>query len=173
MTDWPKLTALRHASVSEWMTVVSKDVQFSPGARIETYYAIEQPSYLATVAMTQEGRILLVRQYRPAIERYSLELPGGLLDQDEDPATGIARELLEETGFTTAAIAQIAKRPHARAVSITTVFVFHCGRTTRLRFCRGSRHFRKLGNAARASQIDTFWRILRADAPGCPCAGGR
>ena len=108
MTDWPKLTARRHAPVSEWMTVVSKDVQFSPGARIETYYAIEQPSYLATVAMT-EGRILLVRQYRPAIERYSLELPGGLLYQDEDPATGIARELLEETGYTTEAITQIGK----------------------------------------------------------------
>ena len=108
MTDLPKLTARRHAPVSEWMTVVSKDVQFSPGARIETYYAIEQPSYLATVAMT-EGRILLVRQYRPAIERYSLELPGGLLYQDEDPATGIARELLEETGYTTEAITQIGK----------------------------------------------------------------
>jgi ADP-ribose diphosphatase len=108
MSDWPKLTARRHAPVSEWMTVVSKDVQFSPGARIETYYAIEQPSYLATVAVT-EGRILLVRQYRPAIERYSLELPGGLLDQDEDPATGIARELLEETGYTTEAITQIGK----------------------------------------------------------------
>jgi len=90
------------------MTVVSKDVQLSPGATIETYYAIEQPSYLATVAVT-EGRILLVRQYRPAIERYSLELPGGLLDQDEDPATGIARELLEETGYTTEAITQIGK----------------------------------------------------------------
>jgi ADP-ribose pyrophosphatase len=108
MSDWPKLTARRHAPVSEWMTVVSKDVQFSPGARIETYYAIEQPSYLATVAVT-EGRILLVRQYRPAIERYSLELPGGLLDQDEDPATGIARELLEETGYTTETITQIGK----------------------------------------------------------------
>jgi ADP-ribose pyrophosphatase len=108
MTDWPKLTARRHAPVSEWMTVVSKDVQLSPDARIETYYAIEQPSYLATVAVT-EGRILLVRQYRPAIERYSLELPGGLLDQDEDPATGIARELLEETGYTTETITQIGK----------------------------------------------------------------
>jgi ADP-ribose pyrophosphatase len=94
MTDWPKLIARRHVPISEWMTVVSKDVQLSPHARIETYYAIEQPSYLATVAMTREGRILLVRQYRPAIERYSLELPSGLLDQNEDPATGIARELL-------------------------------------------------------------------------------
>jgi ADP-ribose pyrophosphatase len=109
MTDWPKLTARRHAPISEWMTVVSKDVQLSPDARTETYYAIEQPSYLATVAMTQEGRILLVRQYRPAIERYSLELPGGLLDQNEDPATGIARELLEETGYTTETIIQIGK----------------------------------------------------------------
>src|SRR3954447_3557506 len=109
MTDWPKLTARRHAPISEWMTVVSKDVQLSPGARVETYYAIEQPSYLAALAMTQEGRILLVRQYRPAIERYSLELPSGLLDQNEDPATGVARELLEETGYTTETIIPIGK----------------------------------------------------------------
>ena len=109
MTDWPKLIARTRTPISEWMTVVSKDVQFSPDATVETYYAIEQPSYLATVAMTQEGRILLVRQYRPAIERYSLELPSGLLDQSEDPATGVARELLEETGYTTETITLIGK----------------------------------------------------------------
>jgi len=91
------------------MTVVSKDVQRSPDARLETYYAIEQPSYLSALAMTEEGRILLVRQYRPAIERYSLELPSGLLDRNEDPAAGMARELLEETGYATKTITQIGK----------------------------------------------------------------
>lgn len=109
MTDWPRLTARRLTPISEWMTVVSRDVQFSPDATVETYYAIKQPNYLTALATTPEGRILLVRQYRPAIERYSLELPGGLLDQGEDPAIGVARELLEETGYTTETITLIGK----------------------------------------------------------------
>jgi ADP-ribose pyrophosphatase len=109
MTDWPRLTACKRTPVSEWMTVISRDVQFSPDATVETYYAIEQPNYVTALATTREGRILLVRQYRPAIERYSLELPGGLVEQSEDPATAVARELLDETGYATEMITLIGK----------------------------------------------------------------
>ena len=122
MTDWPRLTARRLTPISEWMTVVSRDVQFSPNASVETYYAIKQPNYLTALATTPEGRILLVRQYRPAIERYSLELPGGLLDQGEDPAIGVARELLEETGYTTETITLIGKTATCSSrISITCI----------------------------------------------------
>jgi ADP-ribose diphosphatase len=80
----------------------------SPGAEAETYYAIQQPSYLAAVALTPEGRILLVRQYRPAIERFSFEFPAGVIEENEsDPANAMARELLEETGYTTESITLI------------------------------------------------------------------
>jgi ADP-ribose pyrophosphatase len=109
MTTWPRVIARRITPVSQWMTNVSRDVQFSPGAPVETYDAIEQPSYLAAVALTPEGRILLVRQYRPAIERFSLELPAGLLEENEDPADAMTRELLEETGYTTESITLIGK----------------------------------------------------------------
>jgi ADP-ribose pyrophosphatase len=109
MTNWPKLTARRVTPVSQWMTIVCRDVQFSPGAAVETYYAIEQPSYLTAAALTPEGRILLVRQYRPAIERFSLEFPAGMLEENEDPAKAMARELLEETGYTTESITLIGK----------------------------------------------------------------
>ena len=104
MDDWPRLIARRVTPVSQWMSIVSRDVQFSPGADAETYYAIQQPSYVAAVASTPEGRILLVRQYRPAIERFSLELPGGLVDQNEDVSYAMVRELLEETGYPTQSI---------------------------------------------------------------------
>jgi ADP-ribose pyrophosphatase len=76
MINWPRIIARKVTPVSQWMTIVSRDVQFSPGAEAEIYYAIQQPSYLAAVALTPEGRILLVRQYRPAIERFSFEFPG-------------------------------------------------------------------------------------------------
>jgi 8-oxo-dGTP pyrophosphatase MutT (NUDIX family) len=41
----------------------------------------------------------MVRQFRPALETFTWELPAGLLDSGEDPAQGCQRELLEETGF--------------------------------------------------------------------------
>ncbi len=81
------------------MDVIAREVEFSAGAEPQTFYAVGQPDYLAILAVTPEGRIPLVRQYRPAIERFSLELPAGLMDPGEEPLGASARELLEETGY--------------------------------------------------------------------------
>lgn len=52
------------------------------------------------VAVNDEGKIVLVRQYRNAIDDYSLELPAGKLDAKDEPTIACAkRELLEETGY--------------------------------------------------------------------------
>jgi ADP-ribose pyrophosphatase len=48
--------------------------------------------------------MLIVRQYRPAVERYTLELPSGLVDAGETPAEAARRELLEETGYQAAEV---------------------------------------------------------------------
>jgi ADP-ribose pyrophosphatase len=50
------------------------------------------------MARTQNGEFLLVRQFRPALERESLELPGGILEPGEEPASCATRELFEEAG---------------------------------------------------------------------------
>jgi ADP-ribose pyrophosphatase len=96
---WPKIIQTKRTNVSPWMEVITRDVQLSPDASTESYYAIGQPDYLVALAVMPDSRILLVRQYRPAIERLSLELPAGMLEPNEDPVSAIARELLEETGY--------------------------------------------------------------------------
>lgn len=54
----------------------------------------------AVVPVTQEGKILMVRQYRNALDRYTLEIPAGALDSTkESGAECVARELEEETGY--------------------------------------------------------------------------
>ena len=54
------------------------------------------------MAVTKEGKLLMVRQYRNALDRYTLEIPAGALDYPEEPKIECAyRELEEETGFKT------------------------------------------------------------------------
>ena len=51
------------------------------------------------MALTESGKIVLVRQYRTAIDRVTVEIPAGKLDPGEDPLDCAKRELHEETGF--------------------------------------------------------------------------
>jgi ADP-ribose pyrophosphatase len=101
--EWPKITSRQIIPVSPWMEVIARDVEFQPGVT-EVYHAVRQQDYLAIVARTPSGLFPLVRQYRPALETFTWELPAGLVDPGEDPAEGSRRELLEETGYPTRAI---------------------------------------------------------------------
>ena len=105
--DWPKIRSRKVTKVSPWMEVIAREVEFMPGAPLETYHAVGQSDYLAIVARTPDGRIPIVRQYRPAIEAFSWELPAGLVDPGETPIEGCRRELMEETGFPARAIHQL------------------------------------------------------------------
>ncbi len=96
---WPRIRSRRTTAVSPWMKVIAREVEFAPAAPAQVYHAVGQADYIAIVALTPAGRIPIVRQYRPAIEDFSWELPAGLVDDGEDPAQGCRRELFEETGF--------------------------------------------------------------------------
>lgn len=54
-----------------------------PGkAQAEDYHSLRQTDYVSVLAVTDDGRVPLVRQYRPALEKFTLELSGGLRDGD-------------------------------------------------------------------------------------------
>ena len=59
---------------------------------------VEHKDAVAIIAV-REGRVLMVRQYRPAIKRETLELPAGLIEPGESPLEAARRELREEAGF--------------------------------------------------------------------------
>ncbi|MEW5739220.1 MAG: NUDIX hydrolase [Myxococcota bacterium] len=60
---------------------------------------IEAPDWCNVIPVTRAGDVVLVRQFRFGTWSNHLEIPGGMLDPGEDPATAAARELEEETGF--------------------------------------------------------------------------
>jgi ADP-ribose diphosphatase len=62
---------------------------------------LEHPGAAAAVALLPDGKILLVRQYRQAAEKITLEIPAGKMDEGETPEDCIRRELVEETGYRT------------------------------------------------------------------------
>lgn len=60
---------------------------------------VKHPGAVAIIAITPENKMVLVRQYRKALEKTTLEIPAGKLEPGEDPAICAKRELEEETGY--------------------------------------------------------------------------
>ncbi|ACL59854.1 NUDIX hydrolase [Methylobacterium nodulans] len=85
---------------SRWISIRADDCVTATGAGISPFYVIESPDFVHVLALEQEGRVVLVRQYRHGYGGMSLELPGGLIDPGEKNIVAVAaRELLEETGY--------------------------------------------------------------------------
>jgi len=64
------------------------------------FIVIDAPDWVNVVALTPDGQLVLVRQFRYGTARISLEIPGGVIDAGEAPLAAGVRELEEETGFT-------------------------------------------------------------------------
>lgn len=77
-----------------------KDRLLTPESKEVDWELILHPGAAAVIPVDQDGKILMVRQYRNACDCYTLEIPAGCLDSpDEDPKACAYRELEEETGY--------------------------------------------------------------------------
>ncbi|MFD0023038.1 NUDIX hydrolase [Streptomyces sp. NPDC058382] len=70
-----------------------------PDGKESDWDVLQGSRAVALVAFTEDGRGLLARQYRPGPDRILAELPGGIIEPEEDVLTAAARELREETGY--------------------------------------------------------------------------
>ncbi|KOS62831.1 NUDIX hydrolase [Lysinibacillus agricola] len=70
-----------------------------PDGNVAKREIIKHPGAVAVIAVTDEGKLVLVEQYRKALERSIIEIPAGKLEPGEEPLVTARRELEEETGY--------------------------------------------------------------------------
>lgn len=97
--------------VKEWELLESKvdndyqvfrirsELSMSPRTnKIGQFYTIDTRDWVNVIPVTYDGKIVMIEQYRHGSKEVTLEIPGGLVD-DEEPREAAKRELLEETGY--------------------------------------------------------------------------
>ena len=95
---WTTLES-RYIIQRPWLTARVDKVQLPDGRINPEHYVLEYPEWVNVIAVTTAGQMVLVRQYRHAIDEVLLELCAGVCEAGETPEQAARRELLEETGF--------------------------------------------------------------------------
>jgi ADP-ribose pyrophosphatase len=107
MTDdlppWDILEAETVFQVPRRLQVIRETVRLPDGRVVPEYWRFVMGAFAVMVAETEDGRFIVLRQYRHGPRATVYSLPAGQLEAGEDPLTAARRELLEETGYEAAA----------------------------------------------------------------------
>jgi len=72
-----------------------------------TFVYLDSPSWVNIIPITRTGNIVLIKQFRHGTNEMTIEIPGGLVELNEDPGSAGERECLEETGYSSDMKAEI------------------------------------------------------------------
>ena len=120
---WKKI-ASKKVFEDRWFKARADACQFPDGRIIDPYYVVELPNWANAVVVTQNNEIVLVKQYRYPVDAVTLELPGGVINDGEDPMVAALRETQEETGYTSNQIQLICKTAPNPAINDNTAFFY-------------------------------------------------
>lgn len=96
--DWSILKS-SYLLETPWLTVRKDYVRQPNGVEIDDFYVLEYPDWVTIIAITENKKFVVERQYRHGIRATCIELCGGTIEKGENPLVAAKRELLEETGY--------------------------------------------------------------------------
>ena len=96
MQKWKEIGRER---VLDTYTIIEKVTYELPNGETKDMYVKIQKRAACILALTENNEVIMVEQYRPGPDKVLLELPGGYVEDGENPVEGAARELREETGY--------------------------------------------------------------------------
>lgn len=82
-----------------WLTARVDKVELPNGTIHPEYYVLEYPAWVNVIAITTEGKFVMVEQYRHGLGDVFTEICAGVVEKGEEPLHAAQRELLEETGY--------------------------------------------------------------------------
>jgi len=92
-----KIKNVKKSVLSNWVTLTTNSIEYNN--QVEDYHSFELHDYTSIIAINNRREIVLVEQFRPAVNKNTLELPGGIVDSEEGPKQTAIKELFEETGY--------------------------------------------------------------------------
>lgn len=96
---WEVIQSRQVYSCPPWISLELQQIRLPDGRMVDDYHRIILPDYSVMFVETEDGRVVVERQYKHGVGAVTLTLPGGLVSPGEDPLIGAQRELLEETGY--------------------------------------------------------------------------
>lgn len=123
--------------VETWETVESREIadcrifkvredSMQSGDKKGSFFIIENPDWVNVIAITKDSGIVLIEQFRHGIGEIILEIPGGMIDDGEEPETAARRELLEETGYAAEKFVFLGKSRPNPAINDNWLYHFAC-----------------------------------------------
>jgi ADP-ribose pyrophosphatase len=96
--NYPRVVSNETTKLSPWVTLSAKHVVRRGDGEIAVFHSLQQSDYVTVFVVRTDGLIPIVKQFRPAVEQITFELPSGLLDREADPESVAISEVYEETG---------------------------------------------------------------------------
>jgi ADP-ribose pyrophosphatase len=98
-TPWKLLAESESRGPAGWMRIITRKYELPNGKESDWDLLYGGGRTIATLCLTPDNKVLLVRQYRPGPGLILDEMPGGHVEDGEDPLTAAKRELREESGY--------------------------------------------------------------------------
>jgi ADP-ribose pyrophosphatase len=95
---WQLLNS-QEAFKTPWFNISKNNYHINSLNKDQEYFVLNEQSGANIVALTADNKVLLVKQYRPALDKVVYDFPAGYIEKGEDKMAAASRELLEETGY--------------------------------------------------------------------------